>query len=64
MRLDDRLLTGFQRAVEVGRESNVVGNESGVAKRPLQFRREVDENDARPRFGRCLFDLREALRSR
>src|SRR5208282_5243774 len=64
MRPDNGILAGFQCSVEIGHDGDVVGNESGGAKRSLQFRREVDEDNPGAGFARRLLDLREALRRR
>ena len=61
MRLEDGILAGFQRSIEVRRDGNVIRNESGGAKRSFQFLREVDENNSCAGIGRRLLDLREAL---
>ena len=45
VRFDDPLFAGFQRAVEIGRDDNVVGNESRRAERALEFRRKIDQHD-------------------
>ena len=64
MRPDNGILAGFQCSVEIGHDGDVVGNEPGRAKRSLQFRREVDEDNPCAGFARRLLDLREALRRR
>ena len=61
VRFDDRLFARLERTVEIGRHHDIGGNEPRAAKRPLQFRRKLDQNDARAGFGRRLFDLRKTL---
>ena len=58
------LLAVFQRAVEIGRDDDVVGNEPRGAKGAFQFRRQIDEHDPRSARGRCLLDLRKTVRRR
>ena len=61
MRFDDILLAEFERAVDIGCNNDVVGNEPGGAKGAVQFRREIDQHDPRAAGGGRLLDLRETV---
>ena len=64
MGLDDFLLARFQRAVEIGDDRDVVGDEARGAKGAFQFRAEIGQHDAHAVRGGDLLDLRETMGGR